>query len=320
MNKPITLEYQDIKIETYNPTWPEIFEKEAALIKEVLGDNCIAIHHIGSTAVTELSAKPVIDIIPVVSDITLVDKANSQLAKLGYEAKGEHGMLFRRYFQKVNPDDAFNVHIYEQSNSEIDRCIKFRDWMRNNPDDREAYSELKKQLAAKFPNDIFGYCFGKDEFVAQIDKKTGFDGLRVVKALTPTEWEFAKQVRQKYFFDKNESADLYTHTFDLPDHVHLVLYKGSRVVGYTHIQLWPDSRAAIRILVIENFVRNQSFGKSFLKSCERWLKSQGYDTLHVESSPAALNFYHKNGYTKMPFNDSEKYEGFAQDISLGKKL
>ncbi len=308
-----------IEVVPYNPAWPQMFEKEASLIKEILGDNCIAIHHIGSTSVPELSAKPIIDIIPVVSDINFVDKTNVKMKALGYEAKGENGMLFRRYFQKGNPR-TFNVHIYEQNNAEIDRCIKFRDWMRINPEDREAYAALKKQLAQQFPNDIFGYCFGKDEFVAQIDKKTGFDGLRVVKALTPTEWEFAKQARQKYFFDKNESADPYTHTFDLPDHVHLVLYKGSRIVGYTHIQLWPDARAAIRIISIENFVRNQSFGKSFLRLCERWLKSQGYDTLHVESSPEALNFYKKGGYSNMSFNDPEEHQSFAQDIALGKKL
>ncbi len=308
-----------IEVLPYSSAWPEIFEKEAALIKEILGDNCIAIHHIGSTSVPELSAKPIIDIIPVVRDINLIDNVNSQMAALGYEAKGEHGMLFRRYFQKGNPR-TFNVHVYEQANAEIDRCIKFRDWMRNNIDDREAYSELKKQLAAKFPNDIFGYCFGKDEFVAMIDNKTGFDGLRVVKALTPTECEFVKKARQKYFFDKNESADPYTHTFDLPDHVHLVLYKGSRITGYTHIQYWPNSRATIRILIIENFSRNQSFGRSFLKSCERWLKSQGYDTLHVESSPEALNFYTKCGYRDMPFNNPEEHQGFVHDIALGKMI
>ena len=64
-----------VQVVSYDPKWPQLFEEEAKLIKHALGANCIAIHQIGSTAVPGLSAKPVIDILPVVTNILQVDQA-----------------------------------------------------------------------------------------------------------------------------------------------------------------------------------------------------------------------------------------------------
>ncbi len=118
-------EAQRIEIVPYDPHWPTIFEAEAAAIQKALGDNCIAIHHIGSTSVPGLAAKPIIDMIPVVHNIMRVDAANPKMNILGYESKGEYGMIFRRYFKK----ESANIHIYEQNSGEIDRCIQFRETM-----------------------------------------------------------------------------------------------------------------------------------------------------------------------------------------------
>jgi GrpB-like predicted nucleotidyltransferase (UPF0157 family) len=269
---------QQIEVIPYDTDWPKIFEAEAKKIKKALGDNCITIHHIGSTSVPGLAAKPVIDMIPVVRDILLVDHTNAKMQALGYAVKGEYGMLFRRYFSKLDA----NIHIYEQDSGEIDRCLKFRDWMRSHPEDKDAYANLKETLAQKFPNDIFNYCSGKDAFVAAIDKKTGFSGLRVVKALTPTEWAFVKKARQK-FFDTISALDPYTYTVEHPDHVHFVLYQASEVIGYTHIELLPQAKAVLHMMVIDETKDNKQLDTQFLAFCEKWLKSQGYHIIRVES-------------------------------------
>ncbi|MFI4938719.1 MAG: GNAT family N-acetyltransferase [Candidatus Berkiellales bacterium] len=305
-----------IEVVPYNPKWTEMFDTQAQLIKQALGKNCIAIHHIGSTAVPGLAAKPIIDIIPVVHDIVAVDTATKNMEKLGFVAKGEYGMLFRRYFQK----EEFNIHVFEDGNPVIERHLKFRDWMRTHPEDRDAYAKLKEDLALQYPNDILSYCFAKDAFVASIDAKTGFNGLHIVKALTPREWESVRNFRQKYFFDKVPISDPYTWTFDHQDHLHFVLYQGAKIIGYAHIQLWPESRAALRIIVIDESLRNRGAGGEFLNRCERWLKQQGVRVLHTQSSPAAHPFYLKYSYTKMPFNDPDGHEGYPQDIDMGKML
>lgn len=270
-----------IEVVPYRNEWPGMFEAEARLIKQALGDNCIAIHHIGSTAVPGLAAKPVIDLLPVVKSIVQVDQSNAAMQQLGYEARGESGMLFRRYFPKGGDERTHNVHVYEEDNPEIERYLKFRDWMRAHPLDREAYGNLKKEVALKHPHNILDYCMGKDEFVASIDAKTGFNGVRVVQALTDREWQAVRMLRQKYFFDKVPIADPYTWTFTHAGHVHLVLYKGSKIVGYAHIQMWPDKRSALRVHVIDEEYRNSGIGSDFLKICERWLKEQGIKTLNI---------------------------------------
>jgi GrpB-like predicted nucleotidyltransferase (UPF0157 family) len=307
---------ESIEIVLYNPEWPKIFEAEATVIKKALGDNCIAIHHIGSTSVPGLAAKPIIDMMPVVRDIVAVDQTIKAMEAIGYEAKGEGGMLFRRYFQKKG----FNVHIFEQTSSEIDGHLLFRDWMRIHEDDREDYATLKQDLASRYPNDIYQYVFGKDSFVRNIHSKTGFNGLRVVKALTPREWDSIKHFRNKYFFSPHGIEDPYTWTFNHQQHIHLALYQGTEIIGYAHLQLWAGERAAMRIIVIDESKRNNHFGGKFLHLCEKWLKTQKYKSIHTESTPAALEFYRKNGYIDMPFNDPDGYEGGPDDIAVGKKI
>lgn len=255
-----------VEVVSYNVEWPKMFAAEAVLIKQALGENCLQVHPIGSTAVPGLSAKPIIDIIPVVRDIMKVDEANGRMKQLGYEAKGENGMLFRRYFEKGREVRTHNVHVYEEGNSEIERHLKFRDWMRSHTEDRTLYEKLKKDLAIKYPNDILSYCFGKELFVAGIDKKTGFKGLRVVKALTPREWDAIGRFRE---------SDKYTGTFDQKENLCFVLYQGSEIIGYAHIQVSLEKRAILLTIFVDEPYRNQGVDEKFLAMCERWIKQQG---------------------------------------------
>jgi GrpB-like predicted nucleotidyltransferase (UPF0157 family)/Ser/Thr protein kinase RdoA (MazF antagonist) len=309
-----------VEIKPYDPNWPSAFEIEAKRIKEALGHNCLAIHHIGSTSVPGLAAKPIIDMIPVVKDITEVDSYNVAMEALGYKAMGEYGIPLRRYFQKGLERRTHNIHVFEQNNPEIDRHLKFRDWMRTHPDDMQAYAELKRNLAIRFKNDIFSYCLGKEDFVAAIDKKAGWLAFRFVKALTPREWQAAKHFRDTYFFGPHGIEDPYTWTFNHEEHAHLVLYQGTEIVAYAHIQFWPDKRTAIRIIATDENKRNQRFGSKFLALIEKWLRSLGVKSIHAESRQSSLRFYLKNGYTEMSFNDPENHESDPNDVPVGKLL
>jgi|GEM_PF-180562 len=306
-----------IEVTPYNPQWSEMFASEAGLIKQALGDNCIKIHHIGSTSVPGLAAKPIIDMLPVVRNIQAVNQAAEAMESLGYEVKGEYGIAFRRYFQKNKKARNHNVHIYQEGDPEIDRYLKFRDWMRSHPEDAKAYAKLKRELAAN-SQDIMQYCNGKDVFVASIDEKDGYDGWRMVQALTDREWSAVRNLRQHYFF--KSKADPYTWTFTHKDHIHFVFYKNSEIIGYAHIQLWQKLRAALRIIVIDKRYRNLGYESQLLNLCERWLSHQGYKSLLVQSSKEAYKFYCNHGYIHMPFNDPDDYECNPQDIEVGKFL
>ena len=88
-----------VEVVKYRSEWSREFEAEAERIKEILGDEAIEIYHIGSTSVEGLSAKPIIDIMPVVKDISRIDKLNPAFEALGYECMGEFGIPGRRYFR-----------------------------------------------------------------------------------------------------------------------------------------------------------------------------------------------------------------------------
>ena len=64
----------NITVVDYNPDWKRKYETEARRISALLGENLVAIYHIGSTSVEGLKAKPIIDIMPVVRDLSLVDE------------------------------------------------------------------------------------------------------------------------------------------------------------------------------------------------------------------------------------------------------
>jgi N-acetylglutamate synthase-like GNAT family acetyltransferase len=91
-------------------------------------------------------------------------------------------------------------------------------------------------------------------------------------------------------------------------------YKNADIIGYAHLQLWLEHRAALRIIVIDERYRNLGLGSQFLKLCERWLVHQGYKTLSVQSSQEAYKFFFNLGYMQMPFNDPDGYETDSQDM------
>jgi len=161
-----------IVVVPYNPAWPEMFRREAKAIAEVFGEQLIAIHHIGSTSVPGLCAKPIIDILPLVKDIEQVDAYNDAMAELGYEAMGEYGLPGRRYFRKGGQvNRSHQAHTYALGNPEIDRHLAFRDYLRTHPDVAEEYCRLKMEVARQHPHDIYGYMDGKDAFIKAVEKK-----------------------------------------------------------------------------------------------------------------------------------------------------
>lgn len=157
-----------IEIVSYDPEWPQIYEREAAVIKKILGDNCLVMHHFGSTSVSGLSAKPKIDILAVVTTFVSVDIP--AVERLGFEYRGEV-IVTGRYFAKKQP--RVHLHLFEQGNPVIERNLIFRDWLRMHPADREAYAALKQQLAMQH-TDGMEYCNAKTTFINTIiDKALG---------------------------------------------------------------------------------------------------------------------------------------------------
>jgi GrpB-like predicted nucleotidyltransferase (UPF0157 family) len=163
-----------VRVVPHQSSWRGEFERESAKVQARLGANVVAVHHIGSTAIPHIYAKPIIDLLVEVNSLVAVDECNVAMQALGYEAKGEFGIPDRRYFRK---DDAnglrtHHVHVFSAGSAEVDRHLAFRDYMIAHPADAQQYSDLKRQLAAQLrPDDMEGYMDGKDAFVQAMQKR-----------------------------------------------------------------------------------------------------------------------------------------------------
>jgi len=163
---------RNIYIVPYNPDWQRHYETEAEQLRRVFGDLLLAIHHIGSTSVVGLPAKPIIDMMPVVRDIEQVDTLNEAMMELGYTARGENEIQGRRYFTKgSDAHRTHHVHIYAPEHPEVAAHLQFRDYLRTHPAEAQRYGDLKQQLALQFTNDIYGYMDGKDALVKKLIAK-----------------------------------------------------------------------------------------------------------------------------------------------------
>jgi GrpB-like predicted nucleotidyltransferase (UPF0157 family) len=163
---------REVRVVPHDPTWTQTFEKEAATLRAVLGEEALAVHHIGSTSVPGLAAKPTIDVLVEVRKIGKVDDLDRTMAERGYEAWGEYGIPGRRFFTKDRGSRrTHNVHVFEAGTPEVERHLAFRDYLTQHPETARAYESLKEDLAEKFPTDIEAYMDGKDAFVKETEKE-----------------------------------------------------------------------------------------------------------------------------------------------------
>lgn len=156
----------------YDAHWVDLFHQEAKTLAALLGQEMVAIHHIGSTAIPDMSAKPIIDILVEVRSLDAVDTLTPQFAAAGYLARGEHGIVGRRFFLKGTEEQrSHHIHIFQQHSPEIARHLVFRDYMIAHPGDATTYSRLKEELARRYPENAADYVAGKDAFVREMERR-----------------------------------------------------------------------------------------------------------------------------------------------------
>ncbi|MBS0650484.1 MAG: GrpB family protein [Verrucomicrobia bacterium] len=313
---------KQIEVVPYNPEWPVMFEKESSIIKAALGNQLIAVHHIGSTSVPGLAAKPKIDMIVVVKDPC---QTIEKLEAIGFQYRGEYNIPLHYGFSKRGGVDV-NLHIYEEGHPEIELNLLFRDYLRDNPSARDAYAALKIRLlqdetSHQKENGAFTlYTLRKGDFIRDVLRKAGFNRIRVLKCNDETEWNAAKRLRQFYLSDRGIETDPFTETFNHKEHEHLVLYRGTKIIGYAHLQLWPADRAMLRMMQIEGGERGLGYGGQFLGFIEKWLKARGYRSIQVESCSRAFPFYQEHHFIPMALNDPEGNPSTPGEMPMGKQL
>ena len=158
-----------ILIVEYDPAWPKRFEqlrREYARALAACGVPVVAIEHVGSTAVPGLAAKPVIDCDIVVAGPD-VAAASEVLAGLGFTPEGELGIPLRWAFREPARLAPTNTYVVVQGSLSLRNHIAVRDILRADPDLREQYAAVKREVGAAAAN-IDDYGRGKNAMVQQI--------------------------------------------------------------------------------------------------------------------------------------------------------
>lgn len=164
-------EKRDIVIAPPDPAWPRIYQDHERRIRAALGTEALSVEHIGSTSVPGLPAKPIIDILVVVDDLTAEEDYRPQLEAAGYPLRvREPGHRMVR-----TPQRDVHVHILEQGDEQIEEYLLFRDRLRADETDRGLYARTKRQLAARDWPDMNAYADAKTEVISQIKEHARHD-------------------------------------------------------------------------------------------------------------------------------------------------
>ena len=150
----------------YSDQWPAAFDQEKANLLALLGDELVAVHHIGSTSIPGLAAKPIIDLLPLVRRIEFLDEVAGRITQAGYRVWGEYGLKGRRYFTKdAGEYRTHNIHAYQVGDPAVERHLAFCAYLRSHEAARAEYEVIKRAAYAMHPADVDAYNGAKDQWI-----------------------------------------------------------------------------------------------------------------------------------------------------------
>ena len=156
-----------IEPRNYDPAWPQLYQREAARIRSVLGDRVVRLEHVGSTSVPGLAAKPIIDLVLEVPDAADEAAYVPAMAAAGYvlrlrEPAWDQHRLFK------GPDTDIHLHVFSAASPETDRMVGFRDRLRAEEADRELYLGTKRELTGRDWTYVQQYADAKTAVIGEI--------------------------------------------------------------------------------------------------------------------------------------------------------
>jgi len=159
-----------IKVVPYDPAWPAQFEREAEELRGIFGPALVSIHHIGSTSVPGLLAKPVIDILAVLREGSDQTGFDQELMAAGYRVRGEcldrGGTPGRFYFSKpVEGERTHHLHVCNEGHFQIAELIRLAQYLRENQEVAAEYARLKTAAAEDHVDDNVGYMARKHAWI-----------------------------------------------------------------------------------------------------------------------------------------------------------
>lgn len=156
-----------IYLAPYDSSWLSQFSRLELRVRQALGKKVLKLEHVGSTSIEGLSAKPIIDMLLVVSDSADEESYVPLLERQGFVLHLREPEWFEHRLLKAT-DIKANLHVFSEGCEEVLRMISFRNWLRLNRADRELYEETKRELAARTWKYTQHYADAKSEVVEEI--------------------------------------------------------------------------------------------------------------------------------------------------------
>ncbi len=174
--EPLGLKRGVVVVADYDQRWPALFETTADELVSVLGPSILGVHHVGSTAVPGLRAKPILDVLVSIPDFADGAQLVPVLESVGYVFRPDEEVPDRHYFRR-GPDEVRTHHLSmaELTSRHHIVTLAFRDALRKDARLATAYADLKMELAGRFPFDRASYIEGKSDFVAEVLSRAGLD-------------------------------------------------------------------------------------------------------------------------------------------------
>ena len=168
---------EPVRVWPYNPAWPARFDDERQVLQQAIGEFATGgIHHVGSTSVPWLDAKPIIDILVGVRDLQDAHPCIGLVAPLGY-VHAPYRAAEMLWFCKPHPRHrTHHLHLVPVSSARFRDELRFRDYLRSHDQARAEYSRLKHNLAERFRCDRDAYTQSKTAFVQDILRRTATTG------------------------------------------------------------------------------------------------------------------------------------------------
>lgn len=273
-----------IEVFPYDPQWKRDFEEEEALIRKALAGQNLAIHHVGSTSVPGMMAKPIIDVLLVAEDR---DATIGALTEQGYSFRGEWNIPLQCGFNKRNAREGApnaNLHAFFGPHPEVELNLTYRDYLRSHPHARERYSRTKQEIlkdpSAQLCEGKLGlpnYTKMKRAVIDGLLKEAGFNRPRILKCLTEEERTLAQKWQGEIYGAYAVPKD----NFDSREDEHLLLYKGVDPVGYAHVRFDRQQRiatlGAFALTALTTLTALTEEDASFLKSMiQTWVQVHQY--------------------------------------------
>lgn len=256
-------------VSPYNPAWPNMAQEEITAIKEAYGSAILDIFHMGSTSVPGLNAKPIIDMIVVTDAIVHFD--DSKLITMGYTNRGELIIPFRTVLHRGDPRSHF-VHVFEKGDPQIEQNLRFREYLRANPEKKSEYAHLKQNLATKFKGSktFWGYTRLKTHFIQDCLRDAGFDHYIFTRAYAPEELNAFTTLMRDHGVADQDLIELTQETLLLYDRNYFILTQFGEVLCGAIVEKVRDTYQVSAIAASANAPSTAK--RYFEQQIHRWIR------------------------------------------------